>query len=200
MNQKGAIRPLEQAESKHMSEVKEEVVFEGKIFQVVQLHQPNGEIWEVARRAPGVRLIVKNPDGTYKLSKEHRHELGKEDIRLAGGKVFDKLREFSAYLQSGKDLDDAAELAAIKEAEEEVGVYHPQNIKLIEKAALGATVEWDLYVFEISEFQQGEQNTHGMEKIEPVDLTKEQILNAIENGEFNEDRIVPVLLRYLKNN
>jgi hypothetical protein len=61
-------------------------------------------------------------------------------------------------------------------------------------------VEWDLYIFEISDFKVGEQKTHGMEQIEPVDLTKDQILDSIESGEFSEDRIAPVLLRYLKNN
>lgn len=183
-----------------MSESKEEVVFEGKIFQLVQIHQPNGEVWEVARRAPGVRLIVKNPDGTFKLSREHRQEHDKEDIRLAGGKVFDTLTEFSKYLQSGKDLNLAAHEAALKEAKEELGLENIQNIKLIEKNSLGATVKWDLYIFEVSDFEISEQNTHGMEQIEPIDLTKDQIISAIENGDFNEDRIVPALLRYLKNN
>ncbi len=181
-----------------MSEAKEEVVFEGRIFQLVQLHQPNGEVWEVARRAPGVRLIVKNPNGTFKLSREHRHELGKEDIRLAGGKVFDTLPEFSQFLQSKKDLSLAAQSAAIKEAKEELGLENIQSIKLIEKSNLGATISWDLYVFEISDFEVGDQQTHGMEQIEAIDLSKEQILDAIENGDFNEDRIVPILLRYLK--
>lgn len=178
----------------------EKIVFEGRIFQIVQTHQPSGEVWELARRAPGVRLIVKNPNGTFKLSKEHRHELGKEDIRLAGGKVFDTLEEFSGYIEIGGDLEEAAQNAAIKEAKEELGLEDIKSIKLIEKSTLGATVSWDLYIFEISDFEVGDQQTHGHEQIEPVDLTKDQILEAIENGEFNEDRIVPVLLRYLKNN
>lgn len=182
-----------------MSEVKEKIVFEGKIFQIVQLHQPNGEVWEVARRAPGVRLIVKNPDATFKLSREHRSELGKEDIRLAGGKVFDTLSEFSKFLKSGKDIEEAAKSAAIKEAKEELGLENIQSIKLIEKSTLGATVSWDLYIFEISDFEVGAQQTHGHEQIEPLDLTKQQIFQAIENGDFNEDRIVPILLRYLAN-
>ncbi len=183
-----------------MSEVKEKIVYEGKIFQLVQLHQPSGEIWEVARRSPGVRLVVKNSDGTLKLSRELRHELGKEDIRLAGGKVFDTLAEFSDFLKSNGDIAGASKEAAIKEAKEELGLENIQNIKLIEKCSLGATVSWDLYVYEISDFTIGSQQTHGHEQIEPIDLTKELILEAIDSGDFNEDRIVPVLLRYLKNN
>jgi 8-oxo-dGTP pyrophosphatase MutT (NUDIX family) len=183
-----------------MKESKEEVVFEGNIFQLVHIHQPNGEVWEVARRTPGVRLIVKNPDGSFKLSNEHRHELGKTDIGLPGGKVFDKLSEYSSFLKSDDNMEEAAKEAALKEAKEELGLEEVKSINLIEKCTLGATVSWDLYVFEVSEFEVGEQQTHGAEQIEPIDLTKEQILQAIDNGDFNEDRIVPVLLRYLKNN
>lgn len=181
-----------------MQESKQEIVFEGKIFQIVQTHQPSGEVWEVARRAPGVRLIVKNPDGTFKLSREHRAELGKEDIRLAVGKVFDTLSEFSNFLKSGKDIQEAAKSAALKEAKEELGLENIQNIKLIEKSTLGATVEWDLYVFEVSNFQLGPQQTHGHEQIAPINLTKQLILQAIQNGDFNEDHLVPILLRYLR--
>jgi hypothetical protein len=43
------------------------------------------------------------------------------------------------------------------------------------------------------------KKTHGMEDIQSVNLTKAQILESIDSGKFNEDRIVPVLLRYLKN-
>jgi 8-oxo-dGTP pyrophosphatase MutT (NUDIX family) len=179
--------------------VKEEVVFEGRIFQVVELHQESGEVWEVARRAPGVRLIVKNPDGTFKLSKEHRHELGKEDIRLAGGKVFDKLSQYTKFLNEGRDIEKAVLEAAIKEAEEELGLTEIKDINILSKSVLGATVEWDLYIVEVSNFKVQDQKTHGHEVIEPVDLSATEIMDAIKSGAFNEDRMVPPLLRYLNN-
>lgn len=179
---------------------KETIDYKGKIFAIIKLEQPNGEVWEIARRTPGVRIIVKNPDGTYKLSNEFRHEHSTHVYRLPGGKMFDKLDEFLKFSETASedDLLKRAELDALREAKEELGIDHAKNIRFIEKAVIGSTVEWDLYIFEISEFEVGEQKTHGMEIIEPVDLTKDQILQAIESGEFNEDRIVPVLLRYLK--
>ncbi len=182
-----------------MSEIKEEIAYKGNILAIVNIHQPNGEIWEVARRSPGVRVIIKNTDGTYKLSNEFRQEHSKRDVRLAGGKVFDRLDEYLSHQTSGSDILKAARDAAIREAAEELGIINPKNVEFIEKSVLGTTVEWDLYVFELSDFEQGKPNTHGMEDIESINLTKDQILSAIESGEFNEDRIVPVLLRYLKD-
>jgi hypothetical protein len=180
---------------------KENIVFEGKTFWIVQTLSPDGtETWETARRTPGFRLIIKNPDGTFKLSREFRHEHGSEGVRLPGGKVFRTLKEYSLFLESGKDIGEEIKRSVAQEAEEELGVINPKNTKLIEKSVLGATVEWDLYVFEVSDFELGKQNLHGSEIVKPVDLTKQQILEAIDNGDFNEDRIVPVLLRYLKNN
>jgi 8-oxo-dGTP pyrophosphatase MutT (NUDIX family) len=183
-----------------MTQAKEEIAYKGKILAIINVHQPNGEVWEIARRSPGVRVIIKNTDGTYKLSNEFRHEHNSHGYRLAGGKMFDHLQDF---IQFSKDTDEEKLLVrakedAIREAEEELGIKNPQSIRFLEKSVLGSTVEWDLYVFEISDFQQGKPNTHGMEDIEAVDLTKEQIIDAIESGKFNEDRMVPIVLRYLK--
>ena len=179
---------------------KETIDYEGKIFAIVKLEQPNGEVWEIARRTPGVRIIVKNSDGTYRLSNEFRHEHDSHVYRLPGGKMFDKLDEFLKFSETASedDLLKRAQSDALREAKEELGVENVKSIRFIEKAVIGSTVEWDLYIFEVSDFSVGEQRTHGMEVIEPVNLTKDQILQAIESGEFNEDRIVPVLLRYLK--
>lgn len=180
----------------------EKIDYTGKIFAIVKLTQSNGEVWEIARRTPGVRMIVRNNDGTFKLSNEFRHEHDSHVYRLPGGKMFDQLEEYLDFRESAskEDLIKRAEQDALREAKEELGIENVKNIKFIEKASIGSTVEWDLYVFELSNFEVGEQNTHGLEEIEPIDLTKEQILEAIDNGDFNEDRIVPVLLRYLKKN
>lgn len=181
---------------------KETIDYKGKIFAIVKLQQPNGEVWEIARRTPGVRIIIKNSNGTYKLSNEFRHEHGSHGYRLPGGKMFDDLEEYIVFRESAskESLMKRAEQDALREAKEELGIEKVKCLRFIDKSVLGSVVEWDLYVFEVSDFEIGEQRTHGMEIIEPVDLTKQQILEAIDNGKFNEDRIVPVLLRYLKNN
>lgn len=188
---------------KPQQEIHQEIVYRGKIFAIVKLKQPNGEVWEVARRAPGVRIILKNPDGTFKLSNEFRHEHGSRGYRLPGGKMFDRLEDYLKFIESDPSPEEyikRAQQDAVREAGEELGVCSvaKSEVKFIEKSVIGSTVEWDLYIFEISDFKVSKQATHGMEDIKPIDLTKAQILESIESGKFNEDRIVPTLLRYLK--
>ena len=52
----------------------EEVVAKGKIFELIQIKQEDGRIFEVARRAPGVRIII-HDEAARKilLTKEYRH-------------------------------------------------------------------------------------------------------------------------------
>jgi SAM-dependent methyltransferase len=168
----------------------------GKIFALQQSKRPNGELWERAVRSPGVRLIIRTNDNKFVLSKEHRNELGSEDYRLPGGKVFDTLDEYLEFLSSGKDIEEAAKNAAIKEASEEVGVIKPKQVKLVYKSVAGSTVKWDLYVFEVFDFEIADQNLKDSEVIEPVILSPSNVLGLINSANFNEDRMVPVLLRY----
>jgi len=51
-------------------------------------------VFETARRAPGVRLIIVR-DGQMLITREFRNELDDYDYRLPGGKVFDTLDEYS---------------------------------------------------------------------------------------------------------
>jgi hypothetical protein len=84
-----------------MQKPNQEIVYRGKIFVIVKLKQPNGEVWEIARRTPGVRIILKNPDGTYKLSNEFRHEHDSRGYRLPGGKMFDHLEDYLKFIGGG---------------------------------------------------------------------------------------------------
>ena len=64
----------------------ETTAYKGKIFEIVEKElEENGKtkVFEFARRAPGVRLIV--PKGNeLMITKEFRHEIGGYDYRLAG--------------------------------------------------------------------------------------------------------------------
>ncbi len=64
---------------------RKKIVAKGKMFELVHLVQPDGRIFEVARYAPGVRVIIADCD-TKKvlLTKEIRRELDKADYRLPG--------------------------------------------------------------------------------------------------------------------
>ena len=60
--------------------MKENIVAQGKIFELVQTTQPDGRVFEVARRAPGTRVIIHDEAaGKILLTREFRRELGEWD-------------------------------------------------------------------------------------------------------------------------
>lgn len=173
----------------------EEVVFSGKLGEVVHTTQPDGRVFERYRRAPGTRLVIVTPAKKVIMTREHRQETGNVDLRLPGGKVCDSLEAYHQLLASGRNIADAATEAAAKEASEEVGVS-VRNLKLLARAAAGATVEWDLYYFMTDEYDEnaeGQRLEYG-ERIERVELGAQEIRHAINDGEMQEWRSVGVLL------
>ena len=180
----------------------EEIFAKGKLFELVHLKQDDGRVFEVARRAPGVRLIIHDkPHGKILLTKEFRHELGEWDYRLPGGKVFDSLDEFEVFRASGVDIIEAAKRKAIEEAQQEAGV-EIANLELYKKSVLGATVEWDLYVFETADWQlsvEGQELEVG-EKIEADNwVSYDEARKMALNGSMAEERIALILLQWLKD-
>lgn len=178
----------------------EEIFAKGKLFELVHLKQDDGRVFEVARRAPGVRLIIHDePAGKLLLTKEFRRELGEWDYRLPGGKVFDSLDEFEDFRASGSDIVEVAKAKAIEEAQQEAGV-EIASLGLYKKSVLGATVEWDLYVFETTDWQlnvEGQELEVG-EKIEADNwVTYDQARTMILEGSMQEERIALVLLQWL---
>jgi ADP-ribose pyrophosphatase len=177
----------------------ESIFAAGKLFELVHVVQSDGRVFEVARRAPGVRLIIADlPNKKVLLTKEFRQELGVHDFRLPGGKVFDTLAEFEAFRSSGKDILDAATSKAKAEAAEEAGM-HVAGVTFFKKSTLGATVEWDLYVFTATDWQPGDQALEDGEQIDDVGwydfaTAKEMIVK----GDMHEERVALILLQWLE--
>ena len=180
---------------------KEVIVVRGKLFELVQMPQPDGRVFEVARRAPGVRVII--ADRTSRkvlLTKEFRRELGAYDYRLPGGKVFDSLTEFEAFRKSGADILEPASAKAKAEAAEEAGMI-VDGVKLYKKSTLGATVEWDLFVFEATKWRerQGGQALEDGEQVDEVNWYDfDEAEQMIVRGDMQEERIALVLLQWLR--
>jgi len=196
---------------------KEEVLFSGSIFKVVRkcLEYKSGDETgiiplEIVRRSPGVRAII--TDGKrILLTKEFRLEYEDWDYRLPGGKVFDTLDKYREILASsgdacaagGQGLEDDPILkyavAAVKrETLEEAGII-ARDPRFLCKTRAGATVEWDLYYFVITEFDELEtgQNTGKDEMIQPIWKSFENVKEMCCDGRIREDRTVGVLLRFL---
>lgn len=179
----------------------EKVIAKGKIFELVQTEQSDGRVFEVARRAPGVRIIIADRAlGRVMLTKEFRSELNAYDYRLPGGKVFDTLDEFEAHRAQGDIILDAAELKAKGEGAEEAGI-DITKVELFRKSTLGATVEWDLYVFEAIEWTEhadGQQLEAG-EEIEAGNwFDYDEVERMILDGKLQEERIALILLQWIK--
>ena len=178
----------------------EEVIKKGKIFELVQITQDDGRVFEIARRAPGVRLIISDTDNKkILLTKEFRQELNGWDYRLPGGKVFDSLEEYNAFRESGEDILTHAKSKAVDEANEEAGI-NVKELHQIKKSTLGATVEWDLYIFEADAWTKsnnGQQLENG-EQIEAdswFDYTEAR--KMIMDGQMQEERVALSLLQWL---
>ncbi len=181
--------------------VKERVIAAGKIFELIHLEQDDGRVFEVARRAPGVRLIIADEaNKKVLLTKEYRRELGEWDYRLPGGKVFDSLDEFEDFRNSDEDIIVVAKTKAIEEAQQEAGV-HVADLTLFKTSVLGATVEWDLYVFESTNWQlsvAGQELEVG-EKIEADNwISYDDAKHMILEGKMQEERIALILLQWLE--
>lgn len=180
----------------------EEIFARGKMFELVHETQLDGRIFEIARRAPGVRLIIANKEkGEILLTKEFRRELGVRDFRLPGGKVFSTLEEYEAHRTGNKDILAAAESQAKVEAAEEAGI-DISSLTLFRKSALGATVEWDLYVFDAVNWRLHKDGQQ-LKEDEPLDIvgvdfySYADVENKILNGEMQEERVAMVLLQWI---
>ena len=155
------------------------------------------------RRPPGIRaLIVDQKNKKILLSKEYRYELENWDYRLPGGKVFEGLESYKKAIKEGTVLEHV-EKTVPKEVEEEVGLL-VKNPKLLKVSNAGAGVEWDLYYYEITDYEIDSTGPK-LEEEEVIDgyLWKnyDEIINMCIANEIHEERTVGVLLTYiLKNN
>jgi 8-oxo-dGTP pyrophosphatase MutT (NUDIX family) len=181
--------------------MKEEIFATGKLFELVHLPQEDGRVFEVARRAPGVRLIIADKKAKQLLlTKEFRRELGAYDYRLPGGKVFDTLAEYDTFRKTGRDILESAASKAKAEAAEEAGM-DVDDVRFFKKSTLGATVEWDLYVFEAVGWKDHEagQTLEAGEQVDDVAwFSFTEAEQMILKGQMQEERIALILLQWLK--
>src|SRR6266568_4139362 len=115
----------------------EDIYAAGTLFELVHVRQPDGRVFEIARRAPGVRVIIADR-AAHKilLTKEFRQELGAHDFRLPGGKVFDSLDQYEDFRKTGDDIVGPASTKARAEAAEEAGMA-VDDVALFKKSTLG---------------------------------------------------------------
>ena len=188
---------------------KETVVFDNGFFEFLKTEEEfiiDNEKRIVkrtmVRRPPGIRaLIINKEKKEILLSREFRYELNGWDYRLPGGKVFDSLEDYKKSLDRD-DVIDYVEATVPKEVLEEVGLV-VKNAKLIKNSRDGAGVIWDLYYYEITDYELSD-NGPQLEENEVIDgyvwKSFDNVVELCINGEINEDRTVAVLLTYILKN
>ncbi len=132
------------------------------------------------------------------LSKEFRYELNGWDYRLPGGKVFDSLEEYKNSLEVG-DVLKHVDKTVPKEVLEEVGIV-VRNPKLLKVSIDGAGVIWDLYYYEITDYEVSDGGPQ-LEENEVVDgfvwKSFDEIITLCITKKIHEDRTVGMLLTYI---
>ena len=94
---------------------------------------------------------------------------------------------------------EVAKQQAINEAQQEAGV-EIASLELFKKSVLGATIDWDLYIFETSDWQ---LSAHGQElglgeKIEADNwFSYVEAKQMIIDGLMQEERVALILLQWL---
>lgn len=178
-----------------------ETKFSGKIHSII--HQkmqigPKQKTFEKVQRAPGVRLLIVDIQGSILLTKEYRAEIQDFDFRLPGGKVYDSLDDFQTAKSTNQPIEKAALKAAKNEALEEAGIKI-KDISLIHTSHCGATIDWTLYYFIVNDFEDlpEQQNDSIEENIEVHWFAPMEVEDMLNNLKIKEDRSQGVLYRYL---
>ena len=161
---------------------------------------------KMVRRPPGVRALILNKNDNQKilLSKEFRYELDKWDYRLPGGKVFDTLDLYKEAI-ARNNVKKYVDKSVAKEVLEEVGLI-VKSQKLLKISHDGAGVIWDLFYYEIKDYEESLDGAH-LEENEFVEgyvwKSFDEIIKMCIEQKINEERSVGVLLSYIlehKNN
>lgn len=185
---------------------KEKTIFDNGFFEFVEVeeeHEIEGKKKDIfrnmVRRTPGIRaLIVDKSEKKILLSREYRYELEDFDYRLPGGKVFDTLNDYKESLKR-EDVEESSYATVFKEVSEEVGLI-VRDPKLIKVSKAGAGVVWDLYYYEITDYDIDKNGAH-LEDDEIIDgfvwKTFDEVQEMCISGEIHEDRTVGVLLSYI---
>ena len=183
----------------------EKVEYTGKMFQIVTWEGLPGKTFEKAVRAPGARIlaeVIENGVKKIVLTKEVRREADGIDYRLPGGKVFDSLDEYSAFVSSGADIKAQALSKAKAEAKEEAGIV-ADSWEYLGVSTAGASVDWDLHYFLASDVTLGSQELKDGEvgDIAGVSLvTPKELVELLMSRSIQEWRTADYLWNWLAKN
>ena len=182
---------------------KEKIVFSWKNFEIIQQEyktENNIKLFEIAKRAPWVRLFILDKiNNKILLTKEYRTELKSFDYRLPWWKVFDTPEERKKADYS--KIEEYAKKAWIKECLEETGLI-AKNIKLFWISKAGATIDWTLYYYIIDDFEISKtwQELETWEVITVAWYSFDDLILLSKNWKIKEDRSLWMIFKFLLKN
>lgn len=160
-------------------------------------NEDNG--YERAIRSPWVRLILKNSNWKYLITKEFREEQGWFDFRLPGGKVIDSLESYLNIRWDHHKTEKAVLEAAKIEAKEEAWIDEIKNLEIYHRSSCWATIEWDLYYTTWDIVSMSDQDLWWDEVIHGIGVwfySEQQVLDMIHAWDMKEERSIAVLVKY----
>lgn len=184
----------------------EKSLFDNGFFEFIQTEdefqidgKPKVVKRNMVRRPPGIRaLIVDDENMKILLSHEFRYELNGWDYRLPGGKVFDSLEDYKKSIKENTVLEHV-EKTVPKEVMEEIGLI-VKNQKLLKVSHDGAGVIWNLYYYEITDYEISKDGPK-LEEDEVIEgfvwKDYDEIIDLCIQSEIHEERTVGVLLPYV---
>ncbi|HEX4947961.1 MAG TPA: NUDIX hydrolase [Blastocatellia bacterium] len=158
-------------------------IYTGAVFEVVRdrFREASGQeiVRDVVRHVGGAGGVPLFADGRIALVRQYRHPAGRDLLEIPAGKL---------------DADEAPELCAAREIEEELGVRVGKLEKLAEFYSTPGFCEEKLFVYLATELEPGQQNLDHDEAIEIVYLTLEEALQLVERGEIEDAKTIIALL------
>lgn len=164
--------------------------------------ESNGKMktFEIAERAPWVRLLLVDFSNRILLSKERRHEFSERDYRLPGWKLFDDVGDYVDFLEWWWSIWDKAYDTVIKECKEETG-YGLISAELVKVDYVGSTMSRDLYYYVSKDFWVWSwQELEYFEDISCEWYEWKQVLEFLKQNKILESRTKAFLYDYILNN
>ena len=155
----------------------------GVVFDVVldRIREDSGNEYsrEVVTHSGGAGGVALFDDGRIALVRQYRHPAKKDLLEIPAGKI---------------DNDEAPEICAAREIEEELGWRAGKLQKLTEFYSTPGFCAEKLYLYLATELQPTKQNLDHDEQVEIVYATLNEALQMISCGEIEDAKTIIALL------
>ncbi len=168
--------------------INEREIYKGRIITVKEYDVvlQNGKLAkrEVVHHPGAVAILPIATDGSVFFVKQYRLPAKKVLLEIPAGKL---------------DFGEEPLNCAKRELEEEIG-YIPKDLKLLHVFYPSPGISDEiLYLYEASDLEKTNTNPDDDEFLEIISLTKEEIIRALESGEFEDSKTLIAVYYFLRS-